>query len=380
MPDLITKYLGLTLRNPIIISSSGLTKDIARLKRCADSGAGAAVMKSLFEAEVARRDPSPCYRLIERGGNTVFYSYEQASEWGPERYADEFKRASNEIDIPIIPSINCATLDGWRDYSKILRDAGAQALELNVSCPYGSISSEDEDPETVILKSVEAVHQSVSIPVAVKLPGRLTSPLKIITELESMGVAGIVMFNRFAGLDIDIDDETPIMHGGSAGHGGAFSLHYPLLWISRASTVTKMDIAASGGVASAEDVIKYLLAGADAVQVCTAAYLRGYKIIGKLLAGLVYWMDAKGHSNIEAFRGKVSGNKIADMHTVDRAKKAIYEIDIGSCSLCDICRRRCLHDAIIVEDGLYSIVRAKCTSCGFCFEICPSNAVKIISD
>jgi len=377
MVDIKTAYLGLELKNPIIASSSGATKDLTRLRECAEAGCGAAVMKSLFEAEVARKDPTPCYKLIRREGATIFYSYEQASPWGPERYADELKRANDDLDIPIIPSINCVTLDGWRNFAKRMQDAGAPALELNVSCPYGSITSSGENPETTMLKAVEAARSAVSIPIAVKLPPRLTSPERIISELESMDVRGAILFNRLAGLDIDIDREAPIMHGGSAGHGGAFSLHHPLFWISRTSPRTKLDIAASGGVASAEDVIKYLLAGADAVYVCTAIYLKGYEVINVLLNGLISWMDAKSYPDIDAFKGKVSGDAVADMHTVDRTAKVRFEIDSVACTSCDLCRIRCLHDAITAENSRYMIVRDRCVCCGFCAEICPVGAVNM---
>ncbi len=380
MTDLTTKYLGLTLKNPIIVSSSGLTKDIAHLQRCAGAGCGAAVMKSLFEAEVARRDPTPCYRFIRRGdavgGDAVaFYSYEQASDWGPDRYAEEVKLANEELDIPVIPSINCVTIEGWRNYAKRMQDTGAQAIELNVSCPYGSVTSGGENAEDLMLKSVEAALDAVSIPVAVKLPGRLTSPERVVARLEAMGVKGVVMFNRFAGLDIDIETEMPVMHGGAAGHGGAFSIHYPLLWVSRISPAAKLDIAASGGVYYAEDVIKYILAGADVVQVCTAIYMYGYELIGKLMAGLTFWMDAKGYREIDAFRGKVSGDAVADMYNVDRERKCYFVIDSETCTGCGLCKERCLHDAIIEEDASYKIINRECVACGFCAEICPAGAI-----
>jgi len=377
MADTKITYLGLELKNPIIVSSSGLTKDLARLQKCAEAGCGAAVMKSLFEAEVARNDPTPCYKIIRRDGATIFYSYEQASPWDPERYADELRRAGDELDIPIIPSINCVTLDGWRDYAGRMQDSGAPALELNVSCPYGSLTSSGENPETAMLKAVEAACGAVSMPIAVKLPARLTSPERIIAELQSIGVRGVVLFNRFAGLDIDIYREMPIMHGGWAGHGGPFSIHHPLFWISRLSPHTTLDIAASGGVTSADDVVKYLLAGADAVQVCTAVYLKGYDIISELLNGLILWMDSKSYSTIDAFRGNVSGDAIADMHSIDRTRKVRFEIDPVACISCDLCRMRCLHDAITAENGMYDIIQQRCVSCGFCAEICPVAAVNM---
>jgi dihydroorotate dehydrogenase (fumarate) len=226
-----------------------------------------------------------------------------------------------------------------------------------------------------MLKSIEATMNAVYIPVAVKLPGRLTSPEKIVDELVSMGVSGAVLFNRFAGLDIDIENEKPIMHGGAAGHGGPFSIHYPLLWVSRLSTHKRIDIAASGGVTSAEDVVKYLLAGAAVVQVCTAIYLNGYEIAGKFIAGLKAWMDDKGYPNIASFQAHVSGDAVAGVHDVIRTKSVHFRIDADACTSCDLCRLRCLHDAVSNDDGVYTIVDTECVSCGLCAEICPSGAV-----
>lgn len=377
MTDTRTTYLGLTLKNPIIASSSGMTRDISRLRKCADAGCGAAVMKSLFEDETARTDPTPHYSLIRRGDATVFYSYEQASDWGPERYAKEVSKANNELDIPIIPSINCITLDGWRNYAKRMQDAGAPAIELNVSCPYGSITSGASDAEAKMLGAVEAALGAVSIPVAVKLPGRLTSPEAITAELESMGVKGAVIFNRFAGLDIDIKNEKPVMHGGAAGHGGEFSIHYPLLWVSRLSASTKMNIAASGGVTSAEDIVKYILAGATAVQICTAIYMNGYDVVKDFITGLERWMHDKRYRLISSFKGKLSGDAVLGMHDIDRTKSVTFKIDTESCTSCDLCRQRCPYDAISNDDGYYEIVPQTCVSCGFCEQLCPVDAIHL---
>ncbi len=376
MPDISITYLGLKLDSPLIAASSGMTRDIARLHRCREAGFGAAVMKSLFEDETSRVDPAPCYSLIKRGDASVFYSFEQASDWGPERYAEEIQRANTELEIPVIPSINCITRDGWRDYAKRMQDAGAPAIELNVSCPYGSVTANGDIAESVIYRAVEAVLDAVSIPVAVKLPGRLTSIELVVTELEFMGVRGVVMFNRFAGLDIDIENERPIMHGGAAGHGGAFAFHFPMLWVSRISPATGMDVAASGGTTSAADVIKYLLAGAGAVQVCTAIYMNGYEVAGKFIAGLKAWMDLKGYPNVAAFRGKVSGGSVLGSSEIVRGQKIPHHIDVELCISCDICRQRCPHESISNEDGVYKIIPATCVSCGFCVQVCPVGAVR----
>ena len=378
MTDTRTSYLGLRLKNPIIAASSGMTRDLSRLRKCAETGFGAAVMKSLFEDEIARDDPAPHYSLIPRGDATVFYSFEQASNWGPDRYATEIRKANRELDIPIIPSINCVTPDGWRDYALRMQDAGAPAIELNVSCPYGSVTSSGSQAEAKMFDAVESAMDAVSIPIAVKLPGRLTSPEAIVAKLESMGVKGVVIFNRFAGLDININNEKPIMHGGAAGHGGEFSLHYPLLWVSRLSSQCKISIAGSGGVSSASDIIKYLLAGANAVQVCTLIYMNGYEVIHGFLAGLKKWMDDRNYRTVSAFRGHVSGEKVLGVHDINRTKSVEFKIDTELCTSCDLCRQRCPYEAISNEEGYYEIVPQTCVSCGLCEQICPIDAIRLL--
>ncbi len=324
MTDITTRYVGLTLRSPIIAGSAGITKDAERIQRAEENGAGAAVMKSLFEVEVSRTSPTPRFKVLrhnlDRHRAFTLYSYEQASEWGPEEHAEEVRRIKSKVGIPLIVSVACITESAWESYSKMMEEAGADALELNVSCPHGSITFYGGEIEKSILNAVRIVRESVGIPIIAKLSPQLTSPVSIVRELERTGVDGVTIFNRMTGIEIDLETESPIMHGAYAGHGGPWAIQYPLRWISEVSPQVKMDISASGGVSSGEDVVKYILAGATAVQTCTAIVMNGYEIIGELTRGLESFMERKGYATLDDFRGKLC-SRILDGRSVDRRQK-----------------------------------------------------------
>jgi len=328
--SLKTKYVGLDLETPIIVSSAGITETVERMRRCEENGAGAVVMKSLFENEISRTSPTPRFKIIKHnmGSYKTFtlFSYEQASEWGPDRYAEEVTNAKAKLKIKIIPSINCSTEGGWVSYARKMEEAGADALEINVSCPHSSITFTGKEVEKEILTAAQHVREAVSIPVIAKLSPQLTSPLSMVHALKDIGINGVTIFNRITGLDIDIEAEQPIMHRGYAGHGGPWAIMYPLRWISAIAPQVNIDISASGGVSSADDVIKYLLAGATTVQVCTAVYMNGYEIVQELVKGLTQFMERKGYQCIDDFRGKVC-SRILGTTEIERRHLVVAQIN-----------------------------------------------------
>ncbi len=314
VPNLATTYVGLKLRSPIIAGSAAITETVERMKKAEDNGVGAVVMKSLFEDVISRTSPTPRFKLIkyceglknnESKDGFSLYSYEQGSEWGLERYAEEVSRAKKELNIPVIASINCISEEGWVSYAKRLEKAGADALEINLSCPHGSIIFRGKEVEKSILDTVRLVRENVCLPIIAKISSQLTSPVQIIKEIESIGANGITIFNRITGVDIDIEEERPIMHQGYAGHGGPWAIHQSLRWISEIFPQLKIAISGSGGVSRSEDIIKYLLAGATTVQTVTAIVLNGYGVIEEFIGGLKGYMDRKSYQRIEDFRGKL---------------------------------------------------------------------------
>ncbi|MEN2984555.1 MAG: 4Fe-4S binding protein [Dictyoglomaceae bacterium] len=380
--DLSCNYVGLKLKNPIIVASSGLTENLKNMKKCEENGAGALVVKSLFEEEICRISPTPRFEIIDRSmgllRSQTFYSFEQASPFSPEEYFREIDKALNTLSIPVIPSINCITQEGWLKYSKMAEKINAPALELNVSCPHASISFRGQDVDDTILEVSKIVRENVKIPLIVKLPMQLSSPLAIAKQLEEIGIDGVVMFNRLTGLDIDLEIEKPILHGGYAGHGGPWALNYVLRWISSARPHLKISIAGSGGVGRGEDIAKYILTGADVVQICSIIYLTGYEIISKILSDFKKFMEKKGYNSILEFKGKVSGKAILGNYEIDRRHLFKAFIDSSLCNACGICKRICIYDAPIEKNGKYFITEL-CDGCGLCVKLCPRKAISMVS-
>lgn len=380
--DLSTSYVGLKLKNPIIIASSGLTENLKNMKKVEESGAGALVVKSFFEEEVCRVSPTPRFEIINRNmgplRSQTFYSFEQASPFSEEEYFKEVSRALNTLSIPVIPSINCITDEGWIKYSKMAEKVGTPALELNVSCPHASISFRGQNVDDTIINTARLVRKNVKIPLIVKIPIQLSSPLAMAKQLENIGIDGVVMFNRLTGLDIDLDKEKPILHGGYAGHGGPWAFNYTLRWIATSRPHLNLSISASGGVGSGEDTAKYILAGADAVQICSIIYLMGYEIIPRIIEGLKRFMEKKGYNSPSDFKGKVSGKAILGNYEINRRHYLKAYIDPSLCNSCGICKRVCIYDAPIKRDRKYFITDL-CDGCGLCEKLCPTKAISMVS-
>lgn len=380
MVELNTRYGGLGLKNPLVIAAAGTTGNLELIKRAEESSAAAVVMKTLFEEEYARKNPTPCFSVIRRKAgpmqSTTFYSFEQASPWGLERYAEEVHRARREVEIPVIASINCVHDDSWAGYAQTLAQAGAAALELNRSCPYSTVLLAGRDAWTALAaETVALVKSAVSIPVCVKLTPQLADPAQAAKQLAEAGAGGLVMFSRFTGLEIDVESERPIMHGGFAGHGGTWALHYALRWIAAASPQVALPISASGGVCSGDDVIKFILAGAATVQICTAIYMEGFGVISRYLDRLMDFMARKGYASLEEFRGKICSGVIPS-DQVDRAKRAVALIDGAICSECGTCAAVCLHRAVDRGTEAYA-VNDRCAGCGLCEQLCPRKAISM---
>jgi dihydroorotate dehydrogenase (fumarate) len=378
--DISATYVGLTLRNPVIVAAAGITETTERIEKAAEAGAGAVIMKSFFDEEVCRTSPTPRFAILERGtrafGSDTLYSFEQASAFGPEEYARELDRASRAVDIPVLPSLNCISVDSWTRHAKLVEEAGARAIELNLSCPYGPQIMEEQDLEGMMVEVVQAVTSTVRVPVVAKITGQLTDPRKVALQLERAGASALVLFNRFTGLEIELDTEQPIMHGSFAGHGGTWSLHYPLRWISVIAPHLSIPICATGGVADGGDVAKYLLAGATVVQICTAVYVRGYRAISEIVSGLKQFMAEKGYRTLAEFRGAIA-ERIKSPQMVDRRHLLRAVVDPDRCVECGRCDDICIYGAIESAAGPRTIT-AQCAGCGLCVAICPHGAITMV--
>jgi dihydroorotate dehydrogenase (fumarate) len=302
MENLTTGYLGLKLKSPLIVSSSRLTSTLGQLKEAEDSGAGAVVLKSLFEEQInyfVNSIPSaPGYPEAD----DYLANYIQSNS--VDSYLDLIRKAKKNLSIPIIPSINCYTSRGWTGFAKNMEEAGADAIEINVFFMPVDRKKSSADSERLYFDLIESLKKSVRIPIVLKIGYRFSNILYMIDQFYIRGIEGVVMFNRFYEPDIDINRMEIIP-------ASIFSQEnerrYVLRWIAMASAQDiKIDISASTGVHTGQDAVKYLLAGADTVQICSALYNKGIPYIKTMNNQLSDWMASKGFKSIDEFRGKLN--------------------------------------------------------------------------
>ncbi|NOR21169.1 MAG: dihydroorotate dehydrogenase-like protein [Candidatus Aminicenantes bacterium] len=300
MADLATSYMGLKLRNPIIVSSSDLTKTTEGIIRCYDAGAGAVVLKSLFEEQFLIRENvdgedgiiyPEALDYLRRGG---------LLEYAPEKICQMIEEAKKEINIPIIASINCQSPRLWPSYARQFEEAGADGLELNIYFLPISLDSPGAEYEEYHLKILEEVKKAVSIPVAVKLMSQLTSVPYLGNKLARAGCDALVFFNWFLEPDIDLKN---LKTRNVIGKG---NFYQSLRWVALIAGRVDCDVASSGGVRKAEDVIKQILAGASAVQVCTILYEQKIEVIKNVLSEVEAWMEKHKNATIDDFKGELS--------------------------------------------------------------------------
>jgi dihydroorotate dehydrogenase (fumarate) len=379
MSDLSVEYCGVALRSPIVVAPAAISETAERLKRCEDHGAGAAVIKSYFEREVCRVAPTPRFEVLRRplGRHETFtlYSYEQAHIYGLADFGRELARAASACEMPIFSSINCVTPEGWTEAARVSEQAGARLIELNVSCPHGVHAMSGADPLQAMTEALAAARARTTLPLVLKLTPQMANPVAAVVGLERAGASGVVMFNRLTGLDINLDTEAPILHGGYAGHGGPWALHLVLRWITETYPHTRLPLAASGGVSSGGDVAKLILAGATVVETCTAVVMNGYDVLPRLEQGLRQFMEAKGYERLAEFRGKVIP-RILNMDQVHRRHDRYAAVDPERCTECGTCLRVCIYNAVN-EGEPYAIAPETCDGCGLCAQLCPERCIEM---
>ena len=319
MADIKTKFAGLELCSPVIVSSSGLTNSAEKNKKWAEAGAGAVVLKSLFEEQIhmeAEQYSDPAY------AESADYMAGYVRGHKLAEYLQLILDTKMACGIPVIASINCFSDAEWIDFAKHIKEAGADALEINIlslqtepHAKYGEFEQRHVD----ILKHVKRV---ADIPVIMKLGDNLTNPVSLINSLYANGADAVVLFNRFYPLDIDVDKITHTT--GSVLSNGA-ELSSPLRWVGIASArVDKIDYAVSGGVHRPEDVVKSLLAGASAVEVCSVIYTQKELFIQEAAEYLRKWMDSKGFDRIAQFRGMLNAKEVKGVNMWERTQFLKY--------------------------------------------------------
>lgn len=320
MTDLSTTYAGLSLKSPVIVSSSGLTSSVDRIRKIALAGAGAVVMKSLFEEqimfEVANLSSDSNYPEAED------YVRTYARENSLDNYLSVIKGAKEAVDIPVISSINCVSGAEWIDFAHKIEGAGADALELNI---YFLPIHKDKDPreyERVYLDLVSKVKEHTSLPVIVKLGSEFSNITWMVNQLYLRGVAAVVLFNRFYAPDINTDE---MSFGSSEVLSSPADLRNSLRWIGIVSSqVGQIDLAASTGVHSGMAVIKQILAGATAVQVCSVLYRNGIEYLRDMITEMKKWMEKNKYENTGVFRGKMNYGNLKDPSVYERAQFMKY--------------------------------------------------------
>ncbi len=318
--DLSTRYLGMDLKHPIVASAGPLSATLDGIKRLEDGGAAAVVMFSLFEEQI--RYENEAFEHLTGAGTESFaesLSYFPAVEEytvGPDQYLDLVRQASEACDVPIIGSLNGLTNAGWTEYARQIQDAGAKALELNIFYIPAEVSIGGRAVEDRYVDIVERVAKAVSVPVAVKMVPFFSSIGEMAKRFVDAGAGGLVLFNRFLQPDFDLEEleVTPNLELSSPSE-----IRLPLMWIAILYGRINSSLAATRGVETAAEVIKYLMAGADVVMTTSALLRHGAGYASTLVNDLTQWMDRRDYESVQQMKGSMSQQKVADPSAFERA-------------------------------------------------------------
>jgi dihydroorotate dehydrogenase (fumarate) len=318
--DLSTRYLGLELKNPLVVSASPLGAKVETLCRLEEAGAAAAVLPSLFQEQI-EHDQMEAYEFYEDPANSFaealsyFPEVEDRSS-GPDVYLRHVEAAKRALTIPIIGSLNGTSRGGWHHYARLIQEAGAAALELNVYVVATAADQTAAEVEARYLELVAAVREAVSIPLAVKIGPFFSSLPNMARRLVAAGADGLVLFNRFLQPDIDLETlaVTPNLVLSTSDE-----LRLPLRWIAILRGQLEASLAATTGVHTAADVLKLLLAGADATMLASALFRHGPDHLRTVLEGVRVWLEEKDYVSIAQMKGSVSQQNCPDPAAFERA-------------------------------------------------------------
>ncbi|HEC44581.1 MAG TPA: dihydroorotate dehydrogenase-like protein [Bacteroides sp.] len=319
MTKLKTSYMGLELKNPIIVGANNLVNNIDNLKKMEDAGAAAVVYRSLFEEQIQLETAQMDDELDEYAERhaemtSIFPNLEHA---GPREHLINVKKAREALSIPLIASLNAVYKETWLEYAKLLEDTGVDGLELNfyyVPRDAHVSGSEVVDKQVEICKTIKS---SISIPVSVKMSPFYANPLNVITQLDKTGVDAVVLFNRIFQPEIDIDKEEHIIDFPLSQE---YESKLPLRFTGLLYGNINASIVSARGIQNGQDIIKMLLAGADAVQIVGTLYKNKIEHISTMLKDIETWMAGKGYKSLKEFRGKLSDKELADPFVYKRAQ------------------------------------------------------------
>jgi len=317
--DLATNYLGMTLKNPLVPSSSPLSRSLEMARLMEDSGAGAIIMHSLFEEAVTRENAAMERFLHGADGGTQDPDddFGKAMDFPGEldRYLEQVAALKATLEIPVIASLNCVRGGGWLNHATEIADAGADALELNIYFLAGDIGEPGARVEQRYVDLLRELKKRVGIPVNMKLTPSFSSVGNMVKQLEAAGASGVSLFNRYYQPDIDIDKLRMSTHLRPSSSGEVL---LPMMWMALLYGRTNLSLGATSGVHEVEDVIKLLLAGADVVHLCSLLMEKGPQQLKLLLGGLEQWMKRQDFESISDVRGRLSQLNVDDPASLER--------------------------------------------------------------
>ena len=325
MANLNTEYLGLKLKSPVIVGSSELNNSVEKIKKHEAAGAGAVVLKSLFEEQILMDIDAErlnnMYGSFQDVENQLGY-YLKAHTVG--KYLSLIKEVKEAVSIPVIASINCVSSKEWIDFAKKVEEAGADALEINMFILPADTEKDSKEIEDIYFDIASKITKTVSIPVSLKISSYFSGMANFIQKLSYTDIKGLVLFNKFYAPTIDIEKEA--ITSGSL-YTTSSDNTMPLRWIAILNDNVRCDLAASTGVHTSKDLISNILVGANAVQMVSAIFEKGEGKITEVLNGLSDWMDKKGYQSIEEFRGKLSQKETKNPMLFERVQFMKYFAD-----------------------------------------------------
>jgi dihydroorotate dehydrogenase (fumarate) len=320
MSDLTTTYLGMKLKNPLVVSASPLTEKLDNIRRMEDAGASAIVMHSLFEEQINRESETlddNLWQGTESFAESLTYFPDMTKyNLGPEGYLEHLRKAKAAVSIPVIASLNGVSTGGWIEYAKKMEQAGADALELNIFFIPTDSEMSGEEVERIYVELATNVRASVSIPVAVKFGLYFSSIAHLARKMDQAGVAGLVMFNRFYQPDFDLDNLEVVPH---LILSSPYELLLRLHWVAILCGHVKADMAVTGGVHSALDVLKAMMAGARVAMMTSALLRNGIEHLTLVRADLESWMEEHEYESIRQMQGSMSQRSVAEPAAFVRA-------------------------------------------------------------
>jgi dihydroorotate dehydrogenase (fumarate) len=318
--DLSTQYVGLKLEHPLIAGAGPLADTLDGIRRLEDGGAAAIVLRSLFEEQIAREQMAEHLNLDSHAESfaeaTTYFPSAHAFALGPFEYLDHLRRAKAAVRIPVMASLNGATPGGWIEYARLMEQAGADALELNLYRIPTDPDTTGERIERDAIETVRAVKRAVTIPVAVKMSPFYTAMANVGTALDQAGADGLVLFNRFYQPDIDAEE---LMATRTLHLSDSSELRLRLHWMAILSGRVRASLAVTGGVHTALDVVKATMSGAHATQTVSALLKHGPQHLRRILAGLEVWMEEHEWDSLSRMRGNMNLSRVPDPDAYERA-------------------------------------------------------------